>query len=110
MVGAAYCGLSPHSPQQRLNTLVKEAESRFVLVHSVTQNLFNDDVNTLDIDTIINASNIVHDVDLDQLSRVAVMTENIAYVIFTSGSTGIPKAVSVPVCFEQNKDHIFFIG
>ncbi|CAF1573219.1 unnamed protein product [Rotaria magnacalcarata] len=92
MVGAAYCGLSPHSPQQRLHTLVKETESRFVLVHSMTQNLFNDDVTTLDMDTIINASNIVHDVDLDQLSKVAVMTENIAYVIFTSGSTGIPKA------------------
>ncbi|CAF3724255.1 unnamed protein product [Rotaria sp. Silwood1] len=92
MTGAAYCGLSPQSPQQRLNILVKETGSRFVLVHSMTQNLFSDDVTELNIDEIINSRNIAHNVDVDQLSRVAVIPENIAYVIFTSGSTGIPKA------------------
>ncbi|CAF1577620.1 unnamed protein product, partial [Adineta steineri] len=34
-------------------------------------------------------------IDIDQLSRIKVTLDDLAYIIFTSGSTGIPKAVQV---------------
>jgi non-ribosomal peptide synthetase component F len=95
MAGAVYCPLSPQDPPQRLHTLLKETQSRLVLLHELTRDKFDVDHPTVDIDAAVNVNNIVKDVGHDRLSRVRVTGDSIAYVIFTSGSTGMPKAVSL---------------
>ncbi|CAF4417263.1 unnamed protein product, partial [Adineta steineri] len=89
MAGGVYCPLSPRDPQHRLHTLVQQTSCRLVLIHWLTKNMFNDDITTFDISSILVNNSIV---DTDQLSNTTVRADNIAYVIFTSGSTGIPKA------------------
>jgi surfactin family lipopeptide synthetase C len=94
MVGGVYCPLSPHDPEYRLYSLLEQTQSRLVLVHYLTKTKFNDDIITLDIDSVL-ANNIVESyVNIDRLTSTVMTPDNIAYVIFTSGSTGTPKAVS----------------
>jgi ferricrocin synthase len=97
MTGCVYCPLSPGDPQHRLNALIQQTESHFVLVHHLTKKKFNDDVISLDIDTILTENDVESNVDVDRLSNIIAKPGNIAYIIFTSGSTGIPKAV----CFRH---------
>ncbi|CAF1208882.1 unnamed protein product, partial [Adineta steineri] len=66
-----------------------------VLVHSSTRILFEIDIVTLNIDTIINNEENSTSIHLTQMSDVPITSENILFVIFTSGSTGIPKAVQL---------------
>ncbi|CAF1585737.1 unnamed protein product, partial [Adineta steineri] len=91
MAGGVYCPLSPRDPQHRLHALTQQTQSRFVLVHYATITKLDDDIVSLDIDSILNGN----DIDKKGLSNVILKGEDIAYVIFTSGSTGIPKAVQV---------------
>nr|ACD54728.1 non-ribosomal peptide synthetase, NRPS-like protein [Adineta vaga] len=96
IAGSAYCPLSARDPEQRLNVLIHQTQSPLVLIHHLTQYKFNNNnINTLDIDTIINNNQIINEEDLYHLSNIIITPESIAYVIFTSGSTGIPKAVQV---------------
>ncbi|CAF4262625.1 unnamed protein product, partial [Adineta steineri] len=95
MAGSAYCPLSSQDPSQRLQVLIKETRSHLVLVHSSTRILFEIDIVTLNIDTIINNEENSTSIYLNQLSDVLITSENILFVIFTSGSTGIPKAVQL---------------
>jgi non-ribosomal peptide synthetase component F len=94
MVGGVYCPLSPRDPQHRLHTLIQQTHSRLVLVHYFTKPMFNEDIVTLDINSMINVDNVFSNVNLTQLYDVEMTPDNIAYIIFTSGSTGTPKAVS----------------
>ncbi len=93
MAGCVYCPLSPRDPQHRLHLLLEQTQSRFVFVHYLTQTKIQNGVIAIDIDSVL-ANNVETDIDLDTLTSVVVITENIAYIIFTSGSTGTPKAVS----------------
>ena len=93
MVGGVYCPLSPRDPSHRLHALLEQTQSHLVLIHFLTQTKFNDDIISLDIDSILSINSMYGDDDVDRLSNVIVTSNNIAYVIFTSGSTGIPKAV-----------------
>ncbi|CAF4393708.1 unnamed protein product, partial [Adineta steineri] len=88
MAGGVYCPLSPRDPQHRLHALTQQTQSRLILVHHLTKTKFDDDVISLDIDSILN----INDIDKKGLSNVIVKGEEIAYTIFTSGSTGTPKA------------------
>ena len=92
MIGGVYCPLSSRDPKQRLYGLIEQVHSRLILVHYLTKTKFNDNIMLLfDIDSILIEKNIEN--DLDQLSRIFITPDNVAYIIFTSGSTGIPKAV-----------------
>ncbi|CAF1451442.1 unnamed protein product, partial [Adineta steineri] len=91
MAGGVYCPLSPRDPQHRLHALVQQTQSRLVLVHHSTKTKFDDDIISLDIDSVLS----INDTDKKSLSTVIVKGKDIAYVIFTSGSTGTPKAVQV---------------
>lgn len=94
MVGAVYCPLSPRDPQNRLHSLVQQAQSPLVFIHHLTKPKFNDHAASIDIDSAL----IFHDFDYengaDLLTDVILTPDSIAYIIFTSGSTGAPKAVS----------------
>jgi non-ribosomal peptide synthetase component F len=108
MVGGVYCPLSPRDPQHRLHALIQQIQSRVVLVHYLTKTKFQNDVMSVNIDSVlINNNDIESDVDVNRLSSVLVSSDNIAYIIFTSGSTGIPKAVSYEVDNEFESYHYF---
>jgi non-ribosomal peptide synthetase component F len=94
IVGGVYCPLSPRDPQHRLHALLQQTQSRLILIHYLTKTKFNDDIVSLDIDSVLTNNDMERDVDVDRLSNVIVTPDNIAYIIFTSGSTGTPKAVS----------------
>ncbi|CAF0911439.1 unnamed protein product [Adineta steineri] len=91
MAGGVYCPLSPHDPQHRLHALTKQTQSRLVLVHDLTKTKFDDDIISLNIDSILN----VNDTDKKDLFSAIMKGDEVAYIIFTSGSTGTPKAVQV---------------
>ncbi|CAF4047999.1 unnamed protein product, partial [Adineta steineri] len=95
MAGGVYCPLSPRDPQHRLHALTQQTQSRLVLVHDLTKTKFDDDIISLNTDSVLNVSNMDSDMDNNCLSSVIMKSEEIAYTIFTSGSTGIPKAVQV---------------
>ncbi len=95
IVGGVYCPLSPLDPQHRLYSLLQQTQSRLVLIDHLTKTKFNDDIISLDIDSIFINKYVGNCTNIDRLSDIIVTTENIAYIIFTSGSTGTPKAVSL---------------
>ncbi len=96
MAGGVYCPLSPRDPQHRLHTLVRQTQSRLILVHPLTKAKFQNDSILVDIDLLLinNDNNVQSYADVDRLSNVPVKSDHIAYIIFTSGSTGTPKGVS----------------
>ena len=94
MTGGVYCPLSPRDPQHRLHALLQQTQSRLLLVHSLTKTKFNANIVSFDIESMLNNNEINRNIDIDRLSSIKVIPNNIAYIIFTSGSTGIPKAVS----------------
>ena len=94
MIGGVYCPLSPQDPAHRLHALVQQTQSHLVLIHHLTKAKFNNNIDLLDIDSVLADNDVKSDVDVDRLSRVIVTSGNVAYLIFTSGSTGTPKAVS----------------
>ncbi|CAM4852073.1 unnamed protein product, partial [Rotaria magnacalcarata] len=58
MAGGVYCPLSPRDPQHRLHALVEQTQSRLVLVHELTKTKFDDNIISLDIDSILNVNNM----------------------------------------------------
>ena len=94
MIGSLYCPLSPRDPQLRLHELVQQTQSHLVLSHFLTKTKFNENITSLDIDSVLTTNDLKSDVDIDRLSSVLDTPNSIAYIIFTSGSTGTPKAVS----------------
>ena len=94
MSGGVYCPLSPRDPQHRLHELVQQTRSPLVLTHFLTRTKFNDNIISLDIDSLLSENEMKYDVDVDQLSNILITPNSVAYTIFTSGSTGTPKAVS----------------
>jgi non-ribosomal peptide synthetase component F len=95
MSGCIYCPLSSRDPQHRLHSLIQQTESRLVLVHCLTSRLLNQNIVTVDIDSMLNNNWNDNIVNVDRLRSLIVLPDSIAYITFTSGSTGIPKAVSV---------------
>ncbi|CAF4053007.1 unnamed protein product, partial [Adineta steineri] len=95
MAGGVYCPLSPRDPQHRLHTLTLQTQSRLVLIHHLTTTKFNNDIISLDIDSILNINTMDSNMDYNCPSSLIAKGEEIAYIIFTSGSTGTPKAVQL---------------
>jgi non-ribosomal peptide synthetase component F len=93
MCGGVYCPLSPRDPEYRLNSLLEQTGSDIVLVHYLTKRKFNENILSIDIDSILTENNF----NLDRMSNVSMKFDDIAYIIFTSGSTGTPKAVSCSI-------------
>ncbi|CAF1168864.1 unnamed protein product [Adineta steineri] len=95
MAGGVYCPLSPRDPQHRLHALTQQTQSRLVLVHYLTKTKFDDDIASLDIDSVLTGHVTECVINVIRLSKTTTVPHDIAYIIFTSGSTGTPKAVQV---------------
>jgi non-ribosomal peptide synthetase component F len=94
MTGGVYCPLSPRDPQHRLQSLLEQTQSHFLLVHHLTKNKFQMNNISTNIDSVLLNDVFENDDDINLLATVLISLNNIAYIIFTSGSTGTPKAVS----------------
>jgi non-ribosomal peptide synthetase component F len=94
MIGGVYCPLSPRDPEHRLHAIVQQTQSRHVLVHHLTKIKFNENIVSINIDSVLNNSDAESDMDINLLSTIVILSDNISYIVFTSGSTGTPKAVS----------------
>ncbi|CAF4210556.1 unnamed protein product [Rotaria sp. Silwood2] len=112
--GAAYCGLSPEDPLERLSILIKQTGAQFVLIHASTRSKFREaiDLRICDILSII-FENDVHWQTKDEMNTIfsIIRADNLAYLVFTSGSTGTPKLVQIThknlvACITSFSQHI----
>jgi amino acid adenylation domain-containing protein len=83
--------ITPSTPRERIQTIVKEASAVVCLSHSLTSTSLglHDFCSVLDLDTADTSEILGHNLN------IAYKGSNIAYAVFTSGSTGIPKGVLV---------------
>lgn len=89
--GAAYAPLDPTYPAQRLQYILQETRTRFVLTQQSLASAASEGswrVICLDDNAEISRAS-------DHNPRVVRYPENLAYIIHTSGSTGRPKGVMV---------------
>jgi acyl-CoA synthetase (AMP-forming)/AMP-acid ligase II len=96
MSGAVYAPLIPSDAFDRVDSLVRQVNAKLVLSHRRSpSHLRRFSVPVVDIDARVHCSKPLDDSQVEQLSRVVVAPDSIAYVVFTSGSTGTPKAVQL---------------
>ncbi|EDP70118.1 Amino acid adenylation [Flavobacteriales bacterium ALC-1] len=89
--GAAYIPLDPSYPLQRLNYMLDDSESKFLISTSIVSSKLSTNATVLILDDLfLNLS----DFPKKPIS-IKVDPEDIAYLIYTSGSTGKPKGVAV---------------
>ncbi|MBR1417623.1 MAG: AMP-binding protein [Synergistaceae bacterium] len=80
--GAAYIPCDPEYPAERVNHVINDSGSQFVIT---TADRLKDFKNAIDVETLINKSSEAPETD--------VAPQDLAYLIYTSGSTGKPKGV-----------------
>jgi amino acid adenylation domain-containing protein len=101
--GGAYVPLDSSYPQDRLTSIVEDADISFIAVSESTQSHIRLDpsrIIVIDVEALIVADRQI------QTVQVLAGSENLAYVIYTSGSTGKPKGVMV----EHRNVTNFFTG
>ena len=91
-VGASYTPLDPEYPIDRINYILKDGNTKTLLVNSSTLDILSDE-SYLKINVDMN-SDIFSSNKLDNLN-INICPDNLIYTIYTSGSTGNPKGVMV---------------
>lgn len=97
--GAAWIGLNPDYPSQKLQHQLQQAEARLLLYHEDTRLLAEQlqhsgtaPLTSTCLDQLMQSSPLIQPVQ----SRVLTTeVDTIAYIMFTSGSTGTPKGVPI---------------
>lgn len=90
--GAAYVPVDPSYPQSRIDHMIKDSGSEFILTQrSVSENLITDNAEII----IADESNIEIMNQNSDVSDIKISPDDPAYAIYTSGSTGIPKGVLI---------------
>jgi len=90
--GAAYVPVDPSYPQNRIDHMIKDSGSKFILTQrSVSEKLRSDNSEIL----IADESNLEIMDENSEVPDINVTLEDPAYVIYTSGSSGIPKGVLI---------------
>ncbi|MCB2298651.1 non-ribosomal peptide synthetase [Clostridium tagluense] len=88
-VGGAYLPINPEYPEDRIDYILKNSETKIVL----TQSKFKEKIR-LEIDICDLNDEVLYKCSNDNLGKVA-NANNLAYLIYTSGTTGNPKGVMI---------------
>ncbi|WP_426334115.1 amino acid adenylation domain-containing protein [Paenibacillus silvae] len=85
--GCAYIPIDPEYPEERIQHILKDSQTRFVLVNQPAA--LPQSIQTIDLREINGPVDPTDNLNLD------IHISDLAYVIYTSGSTGAPKGVLV---------------
>ena len=90
--GAAFIPVDSEYPQDRIEHVLSDSESKFIIVDDVIDikglDLSSCSDKLLDIDELLKEENTSN-------PNVGISPKNLAYLIYTSGSTGLPKGVMI---------------
>ena len=90
-LGAAYVPLDPTYPKDRLNYMINDSNTPFIIIQERFSSLLQEaKAQILNIEEINNKSQE----ESESFERFFVDKDDIAYMIYTSGSTGKPKGVT----------------
>lgn len=92
--GAAFVPIDPSYPDERIQFMLEDTESKLVIVNKRNENILGNIIpNHLKIVNIEEAvTSASFDYDESNLPKISCST-NLCYVIYTSGTTGRPKGV-----------------
>ena len=91
-VGCAYMPIDPHFPKDRIEFMLEDSETSFVLTHNKWNNIIEDNSSNIEI---VNLDEFKFDNYSKENLNLDVSSEDVAYVIYTSGSTGKPKGAQI---------------
>jgi len=83
--GAAFIPIDPKYPKNRINQILDDSDSKFVITSS---EIDYDGENRIDIDDLLD------EID-DSNPEIELTPDNLCFMIYTSGSTGKPKGVMI---------------
>ncbi|WP_405290050.1 D-alanine--poly(phosphoribitol) ligase subunit DltA [Methanobrevibacter sp.] len=89
--GAVYVPLDENLPDERIRFMIKDTESRVVIVSDET---YERGCDLAQDSTVLNISDIVNG-EIKSLNKLDVSYGNLACILYTSGSTGLPKGVKI---------------
>ncbi|WP_458405069.1 amino acid adenylation domain-containing protein [Methanobrevibacter sp.] len=90
-MGAVYVPLDDAHPDDRIEFILKDTESKVVIASDETYERAED---LTDDAIILNISDIINE-DIKTLSRLPVVPGRLSCILYTSGTTGVPKGVKI---------------
>ena len=97
--GAAFIPIDPNYPKNRINQILEDSDSKFVITSSEIE---YDGENRMDVDELLKE-------DDDSNPQVELTPDNLCFLIYTSGSTGKPKGVMITHRGISNYSFIVFL-
>jgi len=83
--GAAFIPIDPKYPINRINQILEDSDSKFVITSS---EIDYDGENRIDVDELLAEAD-------DSNPKIELTPDNLCFLIYTSGSTGKPKGVMI---------------
>ena len=83
--GAAFIPIDPHYPKNRINQILEDSDSKFVITSS---DVNYDGENKIDVNELLEEND-------DSNPEINLTPDNLCFLIYTSGSTGKPKGVMI---------------
>ncbi|WP_410319770.1 amino acid adenylation domain-containing protein [Methanobrevibacter sp.] len=83
--GAAFIPIDPNYPINRINQILEDSDSRFVITSS---EIDYDGANRINVDELLSESDETN-------PEIDLTPDNLCFLIYTSGSTGKPKGVMI---------------
>lgn len=83
--GGAFIPIDPNYPKNRINQILEDSDSKFVITSS---EINYDGDNRVDVDELLAE-------EVDSNPKIELTPNNLCFLIYTSGSTGKPKGVMI---------------
>ena len=83
--GAAFIPIDPNYPKNRINQILDDSDSKFVITSS---QIDYDGENRINVDELLKEED-------DSNPQIELSPDNLCFLIYTSGSTGKPKGVMI---------------